>query len=391
MHRIFGLDALRAIAILWVLALHSLDFFRGQPAPAIWAFGWAGVDLFFVLSGFLIGGQALAVQAHSAATIREFWLKRWFRTLPLYFLLLGVYVALKPLAGYPFNGSALPFFVFLQNFFSPKDFVQSWSLCIEEQFYLALPLVLWIGRRYARTWQFWGGLALLSFGARFAAFSLAPPLSVADAAYRFQFPTLLHLDGIALGVALAASRPQWQRWGTGAHRALALAGLSLVAVAMLFGDPALLGASAVWLFGAFSLGFAALLPAALRWERPRWAMPVERIALLSYGIYLWNNLVFRFAERLPLPPVAQLLAGWTACFLLAALTYRVVEKPALRLRDRYLAAPRSRRFSILARLRPALGASKPRDQAAFAAETAAAPTEAPPLANSPAPPPPAFH
>ena len=81
-------------------------------------------------------------------------MKRWTRTLPLYFLVLGTYAFLKPwLFGAPFVGGGWHYALFLQNYRPLQDFVQSWSLCVEEHFYLVLPLLAF-GLR-GRKWPAW--------------------------------------------------------------------------------------------------------------------------------------------------------------------------------------------------------------------------------------------
>src|SRR5689334_11843153 len=147
-HRIYGLDILRAAAILFVLQIHSLRFIAAHTDTYYyWLYILDGVDLFFVLSGFLIGGILLRTINKNGLdwqALRSFWIRRWFRTLPNYFLLL---IAL--LAGYryvfdEFPPKTLQFFVFLQNFADPhpRFFPESWSLAVEEWFYIIIPLGL---------------------------------------------------------------------------------------------------------------------------------------------------------------------------------------------------------------------------------------------------------
>src|ERR1700722_14960890 len=104
--RIGGLDGLRAAAIVSVLCLHAAIVSTHMPllirVPCL--YGWAGVDLFFVLSGSLIGGQVFRVGAPmDSAGLLQFWLRRWFRTLPLYYFMLFVYVLVLPRCGIPFH------------------------------------------------------------------------------------------------------------------------------------------------------------------------------------------------------------------------------------------------------------------------------------------------
>ncbi|MGZ3946428.1 MAG: acyltransferase family protein, partial [Mucilaginibacter sp.] len=92
-HKLLGLDHLRAFAILYVVLFHYQFF--GHPAwvNSIAGFGWSGVDLFFVLSGFLISGQLFATIAKGKAiSLKEFFIKRFFRIIPPFLVVVGLYV-----------------------------------------------------------------------------------------------------------------------------------------------------------------------------------------------------------------------------------------------------------------------------------------------------------
>src|ERR1700733_5103315 len=165
-HRIPELDGLRGIAILFVLAFHFLQFFQshgsympGHLVVHLIGMGWTGVDLFFVLSGFLIGGILLDARA-SPTYFRTFYARRFFRIIPLYYAWIGLYVVLLlgVLRGWLTSYSAIPerwvsaliHFFFLQNILRVPHtplgeawLGHLWSLAIEEQFYLLIPLVVW--------------------------------------------------------------------------------------------------------------------------------------------------------------------------------------------------------------------------------------------------------
>ncbi len=162
--RIPQLDGLRGLAILLVVLLHYFaNTARGQQ-PLVFKYfarafgmGWAGVDLFFVLSGFLIGGILLDARP-SKRYFSTFYLRRIHRIFPLYylwlvlfglFLFLGFTVGGSPLAFSRLDLSHFPrYLVFVQNFFYQKGpleihwLSQTWSLAVEEQFYLVAPLLI---------------------------------------------------------------------------------------------------------------------------------------------------------------------------------------------------------------------------------------------------------
>jgi peptidoglycan/LPS O-acetylase OafA/YrhL len=171
--RIPALDGLRGIAILLVLSWH-LVFERHENSgflPGLFALGgftWSGVDLFFVLSGFLIGGILLDAK-NSARYFKTFYVRRAFRILPLYGLITVVYVFYHLLlAPEPSKIPLISYPTFTQNFwmaylgtFGTAGMGVTWSLAIEEQFYLTIPVLV---RRLTRTRLCWA-LALVVIGA----------------------------------------------------------------------------------------------------------------------------------------------------------------------------------------------------------------------------------
>ena len=151
-HRNFGLDLIRAVAILLVLLSHAtLLLFPNQETFTLYIlrfFGTIGVDLFFVLSGYLIGGillKQLDAGATSFKAFCHFWTRRWFRTLPNYFLILGVNIVLLLFFYTPVEG-LWRYFLFIQNFTTaqPDFFTESWSLSIEEYAYVLGPFLLFL-------------------------------------------------------------------------------------------------------------------------------------------------------------------------------------------------------------------------------------------------------
>ncbi len=151
-NRIFGLDLLRTIAILIVVLQHSLPLVSAHYAFLEHLTLPDGVDLFFVLSGFLIGGQLiLKIESNQKFRFKElntFLKRRWWRTLPNYFLFLGINIVLIYFSFIKgeINTYLLSYFCFLQNFFKPLDFLfwESWSLSVEEWFYLSYSFLLWM-------------------------------------------------------------------------------------------------------------------------------------------------------------------------------------------------------------------------------------------------------
>ena len=141
--KLYGLDNLRAVAIAFVFIYHYAGLSNGAPKwlGFITKFGWTGVDLFFVLSGFLISSQLFAqIKKGQTISFKQFFLKRFFRIVPAFLFILVLYFI------FPFfrERESLPplwkFLTFTQNFgLNLKDFgtfSHAWSLCVEEHFYL---------------------------------------------------------------------------------------------------------------------------------------------------------------------------------------------------------------------------------------------------------------
>lgn len=159
--RIIGLDVLRSIAILLVMLMHSGSMFLplaklplignivGKLLAIIIPVGYLGVELFFVLSGYLIGSILIKLFSDNKKPIfkeiKQFWIRRWLRTLPNYYfvLLINYVVFVFILNSYPFNWKYL---FFIQNFISvqPSFFRESWSLAVEEWSYFLLPIIMFV-------------------------------------------------------------------------------------------------------------------------------------------------------------------------------------------------------------------------------------------------------
>ncbi|MDR1543202.1 MAG: acyltransferase [Prevotellaceae bacterium] len=159
-NRIFGLDILRAFAILCVVFQHGQGLLGNGILSiqikriSVHLFGYDGVSIFFVLSGFLIGGILIKVldkkQTINRVILLQFWIRRWFRTLPNYFLILItlsilVYFNIGDCHGFDFSlWNIKKYFIFSQSLYKPHPnfFPEAWSLCVEEWFYLLIPLLI---------------------------------------------------------------------------------------------------------------------------------------------------------------------------------------------------------------------------------------------------------
>jgi len=183
--RIPELDGIRGLAILSVICFHYISMEDVMPAGSITdrlqrlvILGGTGVDLFFVLSGFLIGGILLDVK-ESPRYFSTFYVLRCFRIIPVYFAWIIAYILIAAFGGthllaLSHSGVAprldyqiYDHFLFLQNFYLDRLhglagawFDHTWSLAVEEQFYLVIPFVVWfLSRRALKVFLF--GVILL--------------------------------------------------------------------------------------------------------------------------------------------------------------------------------------------------------------------------------------
>jgi peptidoglycan/LPS O-acetylase OafA/YrhL len=348
------LDGLRAISVLLVVSVHMYDSDRLWR----WLCGGLGVTLFFLLSGYLITSLALREEdARGTLSLPAFYVRRSLRIFPLYYFVLGVYALLllglgvSPHLAAAF-GDALPaYLLYFQEvpFFgrmiaAGRDlpFFQSWSLGIEEKFYLVWPLlafVLWRGRRARRR----TGTALLA-----AAFALGPAVLVwVSPELRLLARCLTSYAAILAGclVALLLHDRRWfvRLRRLGAH-ALGAAG-ALLAVHL----------ARPWLpecpvpFGwdtLYVLAGAVFLPAVLLGDGPvqralRWPVLVA-VGKLSYGIYLIHVFAIAVAHRLAGAVLGGVTGGVLAYVLACGLSVaaawvlsRVLERPCIELGRRW--------------------------------------------------------
>ena len=362
--RVFGLDLLRAAAILMVICAHGFVVLYphfGDGLAILGHGGFYGVELFFVLSGFLIG-QILIRQGSDlgqAGNVAVFYVRRWFRTLPLFFLFLIVNIALERFfRAHPVGfGEALSHGFFLRNLtgFHMTFFPESWSLAIEEWFYLLFPAALWLGLKLTKRFD----AVFLAAAVSFLAFSsIARMVTALDPGATWseglRMVVIYRFDALMIGMIgawLSIRYPQpWRR----SVFLCALSGIVLLVTMyatlwkfengqLAFGDDNYFART--FRFTFVSLGFALLLPWASAWKltgENLGSTAIRRIALWSYGLYLVHLPVFLLVSRAgfgadaprALVSFALQIGG---AILLSAILFRFFETPCTRLREK--AAP----------------------------------------------------
>jgi peptidoglycan/LPS O-acetylase OafA/YrhL len=348
--RVAELDGIRGVAIVMVCACHL------WPYSPYFYFGWSGVDLFFVLSGYLITAIVFG-NAHQAGFVRTFYVRRTLRIWPIYYMSLIALAAFAPLIassrGWVDQGFGY-YLTYTQNLFPErirgdsvylKCFGPTWSLALEEQFYLLWPaLLLFLPRRLVPLVA--AGWILAAFEARGRANDL--------------FTLLGRGDGLALGGLLAwlLSDRERMRAGLGKYRVgfaiMMMVALVLLAMLILGRGRAALAYPPEWssvtllLLDLLFFGLIGLIACSA--GHPGLSLLRDRrivgLGVISYGIYLYHLPVFRLVEECSrcwgLKERLELdLTKLALTVLAAAVSWKFIEKPILALKERYAYTPRS--------------------------------------------------
>lgn len=329
------IDGLRAVAVLGVVFFHAGLGFPG---------GFAGVDVFFVISGFLITGLILKDLEHGSFSMVDFWERRVRRIFPaLFVMVLACLVAgwflLLPYGYLVLGQSAVALSLFASNiqfwrttdYFSPlaeeNPLLHTWSLSVEEQFYLVIPLLLaglYVRRRQALLCPVLLVLIIASFAVSVAWLQTEP----AGAFYLLPSRAWELGVGAVLAFVPASKSRKWRNvaaWG----------GLAFICYTFFFHTPGapfpgvaalppVIGTALVIWSGAQSCG------GQLLWaQRFLGCKPLVWCGLMSYSLYLWHWPFFAFHRYIfdHLPPAPVSMAYIAAAFALSALSLRYVERP----------------------------------------------------------------
>lgn len=335
--RVPELDAVRGIAILIVMVHNTLPKYPQLPLQKLFSYGWMGVDLFFVLSGFLITG-ILFDSKQATGYFRNFYARRCLRIWPLYYtvlLLMFVIIPfLRPSEASTVFARASPWWaypLFLQNFLvhSPTGATgplgTTWSLAIEEQFYVVWAvLVKWCSYRQ-----------LLRFAAAVILFSpiLRFYLSLHEV---YLYPNFFcRLDGLMAG-SLLALMVRSSDFIPARFVNLAWASLFVAGPCALLTE----AAHARWLtYSLSAAASAAFVYLSLFAAQPWFRLAIRNRALvstglISYGLYLLHKIPFDVAQSFGLDryPWLTLVVGFAASYAMANASWNLLEKPFLNLK-----------------------------------------------------------
>lgn len=351
LQRIPSLDGLRAVSILLVVALHSLQRLSlSRPVALPWFVlgnGALGVSIFFVISGYLITGLLLKEdRARYAISLRNFYIKRAFRILPPIFGYVAVLVALAALGRVPLTGFDVASALFFFRDYAPHApswaLEHFWSLSVEEQFYLLWPLVLVLclrrGDRRGRALASRIALGILVVVPVLRCLSLFSHNPLLHNGGGFH----MHADSLMFGcsAALLEGRSLFERVYRAATRLSWLPPLMLLFSSFMENRFQNLWNGSL---GRTFTGF--FITALLLWcvRNPRSAPGrflnapvVVHLGVLSYSIYLWQTLFLHHGNLQTFAPatwIGRPPINWLGILLVAELSFRLIERPSLRLRN----------------------------------------------------------
>lgn len=364
MQRLPGLDLLRAAAIMSVVCTHAwIAGGMGYGFGWIEEYGWMGVDLFFVLSGYLIGRQVLLrCKRGDGVDLRAFYRQRAYRILPAYLAVVALYFLFPSLREQAAIQPVWQFLTFTMNLFVDQSvmhaFSSAWSLCVEEHFYLIFPLAVIILSPRLGTKRLMGlmlGLMLAGLTWRaFAWWQSSALYAVGGGVWEMDgrrymeliyYPTYARLDGLLLGVGMASLNvyrtSRWERLQQHPN-VLAFLGFAIVLFAAWIFRDILTSSACVFGFPILSTGLALIVasaasPASLL-ARIK-LLGTAWVAAISYSIYLSHKAMLKLASKhLPDYFNHRGILTFMCCLLVAitaaALLHYVVERPFLLLRDR---------------------------------------------------------
>ena len=329
-----ALDGLRAPAVLAVMVFHAM--------PSWLPGGFLGVDVFFVLSGYLITSLLLVeFELTHRLDLAKFFIRRWFRLAPAMLLMLLVYGAIVGLfaSSATWRNQGVDIILtatYLSNWaraLALKDLTDlghTWSLSVEGQFYLFWPILLWAMLRLARQRKM---ILLVVVVLGCVSFAVRQWLLLHEATIPRVYNGLdtrveTLLWGAALAVYLRWQKPPWVHCGVMAW--CCVAGISSLFVAAQWTSP-LYYQAGISLASALSTGLIAFLSASRSGVLAnilsnRWAVWVGKV---SYGLYLWHFPIYRMLLSFDLDGGLLLLVGLSMTVPVAAMSYHFLERPLL--------------------------------------------------------------
>ncbi|WP_294309433.1 acyltransferase [uncultured Chryseobacterium sp.] len=314
--KFYGLDHLRALAIILVFIYHYRMFHHPEWIDTVGWIGWTGVDLFFVISGFLISGQLFReIREHGAIRLKIFFSKRFFRIIPPYLFTLALYFCFPVFR----ERESLPpfwkFIFFTQNFgldvIQKGTFSHAWSLCIEEQFYLILPFILLLlaALRSVR-WVIPGTVFLMAASLFFRYYAwqeyAAPNIDRPEFwkvwYMNIYYPTYTRFDGLAAGVLIGylfQYSEKFRAFINAKGNILLTAGFIAIVLTLFFCRNQYSAQASVFGFTFVALSYGMIVMGTISTSSlisGKSHFLTSRLAVLSYSIYLSHKCIIHLIQ-----------------------------------------------------------------------------------------------
>lgn len=357
-NRVYGLDILRALAIIFVMLVHGKVYFPESIQKLHPWIQFDGVSIFFVLSGFLIGGiliKLFETKKINWNLMMHFWIRRWYRTLPNYFLVLVAIILMKNY--YEELSEHWTYFVFSQNLWYPHPyfFEEAWSLSIEEWFYLLIPLgcffllktVSMTPRKVILIVALFVLISVTAF--RYYRFSTIEMETMQAFHEQFRLQVITRLDSLMYGIIGAYLMYYYRDFWFRYKRLCLWLGLAvLIGMKIAFMNgvfPVRELFNCVFSFSLFSTGILLLLPYLSDLKKGKGVVFnwITSISLISYSMYLVNHTIIQdhVIRKIPweeflnptVATIVQYLMFWILTLGISALMYRFFEIPMMNRRD----------------------------------------------------------
>ncbi len=347
------MDVLRTLAILLVVIFHGLLLVPNFPGKVylFFLFGYLGVELFFVLSGFLIGTILIhrtdKNTPFSFQDVLHFWIRRWFRTLPNYLLFLAINIIIVSYclqtAQYSF-----PYFVFLQNFAWPcgQLMPESWSLAVEEWFYLTIPILMFVFTKFSDKRRYSVLVCILCYILFFSAirFSVFADQSL-DWDSGIRKVVMPRLDAIGYGVLIAYLINYYPNYLRSISKKMICLALLLTLILSVFYCHGLETEFASYFyrtafFSIVSISLSMVIPFLknMKCKNDRVRYTITHISIISYSMYLVHYSIAMLLSKYLLNHSISWMLSYV-CYIvvtvaLSTISYKYYEKPTTDIRER---------------------------------------------------------
>ncbi|WP_378103358.1 acyltransferase family protein [Chryseobacterium sp. sg2396] len=360
--KFYGLDHLRALAIILVFIYHYRMFHHPEWIDTVGWIGWTGVDLFFVISGFLISVQLFReIRERRTIGLKIFFTKRFFRIIPPYLFTLALYFCFPLFRERESLPPLWKFISFTQNFgldvIHEGTFSHAWSLCIEEQFYLILPLILMVLFTQKLIRWIVPGTVFLMTGSLFFRYyawteNVVPYIDGPDFwkvwYMNIYYPTYTRLEGLATGVLIGYLFQYYEKFRTFIHTKgnfLFIIGFMVLVVSLIFCRDQYSEQASVFGFTMIAVSYGLVLMGAISTSSfisRKSNFLTSRLATLSYAIYLFHKGIIHLIQlflaksEIRISENIVLLICCAGCVSAGLLFRYGIEKPSAVVKDKVL-------------------------------------------------------